>query len=181
MTVTALETRHTAELWTIDPRQTSVEFEVTHFWGLHTVRGRFDRFDGSYTVGPAGSKLELTIDAASVDTGNAARDRHLRAEDFFHVGEHPQVRFRSTSVLATGTGQVHVSGTVTAAGTSIPVSFDASVQLVGGELEVETTTTVDPSSFGMSRGPLWNIRRQATLRVKARVVPARSPRPAAAA
>ena len=76
----------------------SVEFTVKTFWGLMTVRGSFDRFDGSYEVGPDGTTIELTIDADSLDTGNATRDKHLRSTDFFDVDEHPQVRFRSTRV-----------------------------------------------------------------------------------
>lgn len=172
MSSIAIENRQTmTERWTVDRRRTTVEFEVKHFWGLHTVRGRFDRFDGLYAVGSAGSEIELTIDAASVDTGNAARDRHLRADDFFGVTEYPQVRFRSTRVLGTGNGSVHVSGQLIAAGTTVPVVLDASVRLVDGELEVEATTTVDQSRFGMSRGPLWNVRPPAKLHVKARLVP----------
>ena len=85
MSSTITETQTTLERWTADPSRTTVEFEVKHLWGLHTVRGRFRRFDGSYVVGPAGSEIELTIDAASVDTGNAARDKHLRSADFFDV------------------------------------------------------------------------------------------------
>jgi polyisoprenoid-binding protein YceI len=173
MTAVAIDNRQiTSERWAVDPERSTVEFEVKHFWGLHTVRGRFGRFGGSYTVGPAGPQIELTVDAASVDTGNGARDRHLRARDFFHVGEHPQVRFSSTRVLGRGTGHVHVSGTVSAAGASVPVAFDASVRLIGGELEVEATTAVDPRAFGMTRGPLWNIRRPVELHVKARALPA---------
>ena len=106
MSSAAIENRQpTTERWTVDRSQTTVEFEVKHFWGLHTVRGRFDRFDGSYTVGPDGPQIELTVDAASVDTGNAARDRHLQSHDFFDVEEHPLVQFRSTHVVATGTGK----------------------------------------------------------------------------
>jgi polyisoprenoid-binding protein YceI len=74
----------TRERWTVDPSRTIVEFEVEHLWGLHTVRGHFPRFDGSYVRGPAGTALELTIDAASVDTGIAARGRqpgHVPASD----------------------------------------------------------------------------------------------------
>ena len=93
---TQTTTQTTVERWTADRSRTTVEFEVEHLWGLHTVRGRFRRFDGSYVVGPAGSEIELTIDAASADTGNAARDKHLRSADFFDVDEHPLVRFAST-------------------------------------------------------------------------------------
>ena len=73
------ETQTTVERWTVDPSRTTVEFEVEHLWGLHSVRGRFSRFDGSYVVGPAGDAIRLTIDAASVDTGDATRDKHLRS------------------------------------------------------------------------------------------------------
>ena len=77
----------TIEEWTTDPGRTTVEFEAEHFWGLHAVRGRFQSFSGTYVVGPGGSAIELTIDAASVDTGCAARDRHLRSAEFFHAEE----------------------------------------------------------------------------------------------
>ena len=62
----------TVERWNVDRTRTTVEFEVEHLWGLHTVRGRFRSFDGAYIVGPGGSEIELTIDAASIDTGVAA-------------------------------------------------------------------------------------------------------------
>jgi polyisoprenoid-binding protein YceI len=170
MTSTATETTQTTtERWTVDRRRTKVEFEVKHFWGLRTVHGHFDRFHGSYTVGSAGPEIELTIDAASIDTGNAARDDHLRSEDFFDVAEHPQVWFKSTHVLGTGRGGVHVSGVLTAVGKSVPVAFDASVRVIDGELEVEATTTVDQSRFGMSGGPLRTVRPPAKVHVKARL------------
>ena len=99
MTTTEFEQRTAAPTrWTVDPDETSVEFAVKTFWGLMTVHGRFDRFDGSYEVGPDGTTIELTIDADSLDTGHATRDEHLRSTDFFHVVEHPQVRFTSTRV-----------------------------------------------------------------------------------
>jgi polyisoprenoid-binding protein YceI len=158
------------ERWTVDPARTTVEFEVDHFWGLHTVRGRFGRFEGSYVDGPAGLEIELTIDGASVDTGIARRDRHLRSADFLDVDEHPQVRFTSTRVTGLGDGQVRVSGELTAAGTSVPLEFDASVQMIGGELLIEATTTVDQRRFGMSPGPFRNIRHPARMHVATRLV-----------
>ena len=122
----------------------------------------------------AGPEIELTIDAASVDTGISARDRHLRSADFFDVDEHPQVRFTSTRVTGIGDGQVRVSGELEAAGTTVPLVFDASVRLIGGELELEATTTVDQRRFGMRQGPFRNIRPLTTLHVKTRLVRERS-------
>ena len=170
MSSTLTETQTTVEWWTADPARTTVEFEVEHFWGLHTVRGRFRRFDGSYVVGLAGPEIELTIDAASVDTGISARDRHLRSADFFDVAEHPLVRFTSTRVNGLGDGRVHVSGELEAAGARVPVAFDASVRVIDGELELEATTTVDQRRIGMSQGPLRNVRPPAKLHVQTRLV-----------
>jgi polyisoprenoid-binding protein YceI len=63
-----------------------------------------------------------------------------------------------------------VNGTLEAAGTTVPLAFDASVTVIDGELQLEATTTVDPTRFGMTQGPLRNIRPPATLHVKARLV-----------
>ena len=164
------QTQTAVERWTVDPSLTTVEFEVEHLWGLHTVHGRFDRFDGSYVDGTAGPEIELTIDAASVDTGNAKRDEHLRSWDFFDIVPNPQVRFTSTHVTGIGDGHVHVSGELEAAGMSVPLEFDGSVRTIGGELEIEAKTTVDQRRFGMSEGPLRNVRSPTTLHVRARLV-----------
>jgi polyisoprenoid-binding protein YceI len=158
------------ERWRVDRTRTTVELEVEHLWGPHTVRGRFGSFDGAYTVGPGGTEIELTIDAASVDTGVARRDEHLRSPDFFFVDLHPQVRFRSTRITGLGNGNVHVSGDLEAAGTTVPLAFDASVSVIDGELELGATTTVDQWRFGMSEGPLGNIRPPTKLHVIARLV-----------
>jgi polyisoprenoid-binding protein YceI len=155
--------------WSVDPDATSVDFAVETFWGLTTVRGRFDRFDGSYEVGPDGTKIELTLDADSLDTGNRTRDKHLRSSDFFRVAEHPEVRFTSTRVRDARDGTLHVEGNLEAAGSVVPLEFDATVQHVDDALEVEGTTIVDQRQLGMSSGPLGMIRPPATLHVKARL------------
>jgi polyisoprenoid-binding protein YceI len=134
-----------------------------------TVRGRFDRFDGSYEIGPDGTAIDLTIDADSLDTANKTRDKHLRSTDFFHVAEHPRVRFTSTRVHDVGGGILHVVGHLEAAGNVVLLEFPATVQPVGDGLEIETTTTIDQSELGMSSGQLGMIRPPVTLHVKARL------------
>ena len=153
--------------WSIDRDETSVDFAVKTFWGLATVRGRFDRFGGSYEVGPDGTQIELTIDPDSIDTGNRTRDKHLRSTDFFGVAEHAEVHFRSTRVRDAGDGTLHVEGDLEAAGKVVPLEFDATVKQVDDIIEVEATTTVDQQRLGMSSGQLGMIRRPATLHVKA--------------
>ena len=136
--------------WRIDPTRSSIEFHAPNFWGLATVKGKFERYDGTlelYTT-PA---IELTIDAASLNTNNKKRDTHLRSGDFFDVDNHPQVRFVSDSATLSGQ-QLKVRGHLDAAGKSIPVDLDATVRPVGDELEVEAETHADHLHLGMT----WN-------------------------
>lgn len=172
MTTTAVEARPTTS-WTLDPSRSAAVFRVPTYWGLHTVEGRFGRIDGSYVRGPGGPRIELTIDVDSLDTGNRLRDRHLREERFFHVESHPQVRYTSTSVVERGDGTLAVEGYLDAAGRKLPLTLEATIAEGGGELEIETTTTVDQRELGMTYSPLAMIRPPATLHVVARLKPER--------
>jgi polyisoprenoid-binding protein YceI len=170
MTAMEIEQRTAASTrWTVDASETSVEFAVRTFWGLMAVHGHFDRFDGSYEVGPRATTIELTIDADSLDTGNATRDKHLRSTDFFHVAEHPQVRFTSTRVDHAAGDILHVVGRLEAAGEVVSLEFPATVRQVDGALEIEATATIDQRQLGMTGGRLGMIRPPATLHVKARL------------
>jgi len=103
--------------WRLDPARSTAEFRVPNFWGLVKVTGRFERFSGWLEVGEQGERrLELTIDATSINTGNDKRDEHLRSGDFFDTEHHPTVRFVSTSVSDPAGGRIHVQGELLAAG-----------------------------------------------------------------
>ena len=86
-----------AGTYAADPAHSRVGFAVKHL-GIATVRGTFDRFDGTLVVGddPAAASFTATIDAASVDTAEEQRDAHLRSADFFDVERFPTVTFAST-------------------------------------------------------------------------------------
>jgi polyisoprenoid-binding protein YceI len=129
--------------WAVDPRRSTVEFRVPTFWGLSTVAGHFDHFEGPYrSDGDDVPAVDLTIDADSLDTGNETRAKHLRAERFFNVAEYPQVRFSST-LIHKRDRTLAMNGQLEAAGGSVPVALDATVREEGNELEIEATTTVD--------------------------------------
>lgn len=162
--------RSRAHVWRLDPDASTVEFHVPTFWGLHTVAGRFSSFDGSYVDEPDDAAIELNIDATSLDTGNAFRDRHLRSEDFFDVDGHPQVRFTSTQIERHG-ASMRVSGRLEVAARTVPVAVDAKVRELGDALEIEGSTTVDYRELGMTHSPLKMIRTPATLHVKVRLEP----------
>jgi polyisoprenoid-binding protein YceI len=168
MTTTASERTTVApSRWSLDRNGSSVGFTVKTMWGLLPVRGRFDRFAGSYDVGRNGTTIELTIEADSIVTGNAKRDEHLRSSDFFDVDDHAQMRFRSTRVYAVGDEMLHVVGNLEVAGIVEPLEFAATVRPAGEGIAVEATTTVDQRRFGMRSGVLGMICRPTTLHVKA--------------
>ncbi len=157
--------------WRLERAESVAEFRVKHFWGLITVVGHFDRFDGTLDVDADGTPhIVLTIDADSLDTGNVKRDLHLRSADFFDVAEHQQVRFNSSTVTGAGDELLHVSGELEAAGKRIPISFDGRLrQLDQRTIEGEATATADHRQLGMNWSPLGMLRAPATLLVKARL------------
>jgi polyisoprenoid-binding protein YceI len=158
-----------ARQWVIDPARSTIEFKVRHVWGLLAIAGHFDQFDGVYAIGSDGTKIDVTIDAGSIDTGIAKRDNHLRSADFFDATAHPHVRFTSTRVDDAGDGTLHVAGELEAAGKRVTLVLKATVREDGDELEIEATTTVDHRQLGMAAGQLGVVRTPSTLHVTARL------------
>jgi polyisoprenoid-binding protein YceI len=142
--------------WRIDPTRSSVRFRTPTFWGTTTVKGRFERYDGTLDLqhDPA---IELTIEAASLTTNHKTRDRHLRSPDFFDVENHPEVRFVSDRATLDGE-QLTVHGRLYAAGKTMPLDLDATLRAVGDELEVSARTRADHRRLGMTHSTLGMIR-----------------------
>lgn len=155
--------------WRIDPTRSRIEFRTRTFWGLITVKGRFEHYDGTLDLRhePA---VELTIDASSLDTNNTKRDKHLRSADFFGVENHPQIRFVSDSAKLDGE-RLTVSGRLYAAGKSIPLNLDASLRRAGDQLEVEARSSADHRTLGMIHSPLKMIRTPSELIIHGRLLP----------
>jgi polyisoprenoid-binding protein YceI len=155
--------------WQLDPQRSSVEFRAGHFWGLATVTGSFDDYEGQLDL-DATPAIELEIDAASLQTGNRKRDEHLRSSDFFDVENHPRVRFLSDAVeLQDDT--LKVRGSLSARERSIPLELDAELRQVDGELEIEATSTAQHRDLGMTWSPLGMIPPHSQLFVKAHLIP----------
>jgi len=113
-----------AGLWRIDPSHAEVAFVGRHF-GLTKIRGRFVGVSGTVAVGddPASSSVEVTIDMATVSSGDVARDDHLRSADFFGVGEYPTATFRSTRVDVIG-ATATIRGDLTIKGISKEIELE---------------------------------------------------------
>lgn len=112
--------------WNIDPVHSQVEFGVRHMM-ISTVKGYFTGIEGAIRLDEqdlAGSSVQVTIDAATIDTRNADRDGHLRSGDFLHVEEFPAIRFESREVKPAGEG-FEVAGDLTIRDVTRPVTLKA--------------------------------------------------------
>jgi polyisoprenoid-binding protein YceI len=118
--------------WALDRNHSAVNFVVRHL-GLSNVRGRFGQFDANLDVGEslADVRVSAEIDMASVDTGNADRDAHLRSSDFFDTDSHPTMSFQSTGVEGAGS-DYELHGDLTINGVTRPIVLE--VEFFGTEV-----------------------------------------------
>lgn len=116
--------------WQLDPTHTSIEFAVKHMM-FTTVRGRFKDVSGTIELNeqnPDSARVEVEMKAASLDTGVAQRDEHLRSADFLDVENAPTVTFRSKRIEGAGFEpgeRFKVVGDLTIRGTTMEVELDA--------------------------------------------------------
>ena len=145
--------------YTIDPTHTRIGFSTRHAM-VTTVRGQFTQFAGTAhvdTANPAASSVSLTIQAASIDTGVADRDAHLRSADFFDADTHQEITFTSTKVERDGEDWV-VTGDLTLNGVTkevtVPFELTGSARDPFGNLRIgfEGGTTVNRKDWGVT----WN-------------------------
>lgn len=155
--------------WQLDARRSSVGFRARHLWGLGTVEGHFADYRGHLDIG-ASPAIELTIEAASVETGNHRRDKHLRSRAFLGADEHPRMQFVSDSVDARGDA-LEVRGRLSVRGQSIPLEVVASVRRLTGDLEIDVAVTVSHRELGMTFNPLGMIPPCSELFVRAHLIP----------
>lgn len=143
--------------YALDKAHSTVEFVARHLM-ISKVRGRFESFDGTFTIGevPEDSHVEVTIDAASVSTKEGQRDDHLRSGDFFDVEHYPTWTFSSTKVEDEGDGIWKVTGDLTIRGVTKPVvlavEFDGAGSTPWGTTAVgfSATAEIDREQWGVS-------------------------------
>src|ERR1700736_1825648 len=98
--------------YNLDPTHANVGFAVRHL-GISPVRGSFERFQGTFDATGDAPVLQGVVEVASINTGDAQRDAHLAAPDFFDVEQHPEIRFHSTGVEPSEDGNVKLAGEIT--------------------------------------------------------------------
>ncbi|HVZ76346.1 MAG TPA: YceI family protein [Gemmatimonadaceae bacterium] len=147
--------------WQIDASHTLVEFAVKHMM-IATVKGRFATVSGSVTTqgeDPKTAIVDVTIDAASIDTREDKRDAHLRSADFFNVEQFPTLTFKSKRVDAHADGALRVIGDLTIKDVTREVTLDAEFAGQGKDpwggfrVGYSATTKIKRSDFGLT----WNV------------------------
>lgn len=146
--------------YTLDAAHTRLGFVARHAM-VTKVRGQFTSFEGTFHADaedPSRSSVSVSIDVASVDTGNEMRDGHLRTNDFFDPENYPTITFTSTSISATGPTTFEVTGDLTIRGITKQVSFE--LELTGSvkdpfgndRIGFEGSLVVNRKDFGVN----WN-------------------------
>lgn len=150
-----------AATWDVDPSHTTAGFTVKHML-ISNVRGKFQAVSGTVDYDPAkpeATRINVSIDTASIDTENAKRDEHLRSGDFFDAAKHPKLTFVSKQVKSLGDGRFEVVGDLTMRGATRVVTlnvdgFGTQVKDPYGFTRIggSATTKVNRKDFGIS----WN-------------------------
>ncbi|MCK6627555.1 MAG: YceI family protein [Anaerolineae bacterium] len=112
--------------WQLDKAHSSINFSVRHMM-ISTARGRFEEFDGTFEVNetdPTRSKIEVEIQAASINTKDAQRDGHLKSPDFFDVEKYPVITFKSKRVEKVSGQNVRLVGDLTIKDITKEVALD---------------------------------------------------------
>lgn len=153
-------------IWAVDQAGSEVGFTVRTFWGMMPVKGRFDSFSGSLDVRDPAATGELTIAAASLNTGNKARDKHLRSADFFDVEQHRDITFTIAS-MDQSAGALKIAGSLTIGAKTIPLELD--VALESGDAthaKLKAGTRIAREQAGMTWNRAGMVAGDADLRVE---------------
>jgi polyisoprenoid-binding protein YceI len=140
--------------WVLDPAQSTVTFTHKTMWGLVTVRGRFTDLSGEGVVDPDGSlRGVLKLEAVSVDTKNAKRDKHLRSADFFNVDAHEQISYAVSQADQQPDGSLVLTGELGVVGNVRPLQVTADLSdASASSATLSTELVIDRSDFGVD----WN-------------------------
>ena len=147
------------ETFTFDKVHSEFGFKVRHF--VSKVGGRFTKFDGTIEIdraNPAASSVKLKIEAASIDTGNPAREKHLNSPDFFDTAKFPEITFNSTKIVAKSKDMYEVTGNLTVKGVTKPVVLTVAANGFandghgGQKAGFDVTGKINRKDFGVS----WN-------------------------
>jgi polyisoprenoid-binding protein YceI len=147
--------------WKLDPAHSHAEFKVRHMM-ISNVKGSFTALAGTLTentTDPTRSTIEASIDVASIATGDAQRDGHLKSPDFFDAEKYPQMTFKSTRVERKGEEEYRVTGGLSMHCVTKPVTDEVEGPTAPGKdpwgntrIGLSATTKINRKDFGLN----WN-------------------------
>ncbi|MDH6149053.1 polyisoprenoid-binding protein YceI [Paraburkholderia sp. WSM4179] len=164
-----------ADTYLLDPMHTFPSFEADHFGGLSIWRGKFTKTTGTVTLDRAAKTgtIDVTVDPASVQTGNPKLDDHLRAAEFFDVEKYPTVTYKGTEIKFDGDKPVEVIGALTIRGITKPVNLkiDSFKCMQHPVLKrevcgVEASTEFNRADYGMEFGAKYGFSMQTRLHIQ---------------
>ena len=145
----------TTGTWALDPTHTEIGFTVRHI--MSKVRGKFETFEGTLVTSDdvTNSRVDVSVDLNSINTGTVDRDNHLRSSDFFEVENHPTMTFASSGVVEKAPGELVVQGDLTIKGVTKPLELAVEVLGEGNDpwggtrIGVEATGLISRKEFGI--------------------------------
>lgn len=147
--------------WSIDPAHSAAEFKVKHMM-ISNVKGKFSGLSGTLTLNEgdiAKSSIQASIPVATVNTGDAQRDGHLKSADFFDAEKFANMTFTSLKVVPSGAGELKVTGDLTMHGVTRQVTFDVEGPSQPGKdpwgnfrIGLSATAKINRKDFGL----VWN-------------------------
>jgi polyisoprenoid-binding protein YceI len=147
--------------WNLDPVHSAAEFKVKHMM-ISNVKGQFVNLTGVLILDEANhsnSRVEASIESASINTRDAQRDTHLKSPDFFDVEKFPTLSFKSTRISRASSGELAVVGALTIRGVARNVVFTVEGPTAPAKdpwgntrLGLSATTKINRKDFGLT----WN-------------------------
>ena len=178
MTVVALAAQlaHAADTYQLDPNHTFPSFEADHMGGLSTWRGKFTKTTGTVTIDRAArtGSADVTIDPASVQTGNARLDQHLIGDEFFDVAKYPTATYKGTRMVFDGDTPRRIIGDFTLHGVTRPLTLEIESfkcmqhpVLKREVCGVEAEGAFNRNDFGIDMGKKYGFKMKTTLHIQA--------------
>jgi polyisoprenoid-binding protein YceI len=140
-------------------------------WSGQTIEGRFDRWRADIRFSPEAlkdSRVTVSVDLTSVNTGDEQRDASLPSEDWFDAAEHPKATFTATRFEKTGDGRYVAHGKLNLRGVSRPLDLPWRGQNKGDRAQVSGVTSLDRTAFGVGQGE-WQSTDQIPAKVSVKV------------
>jgi polyisoprenoid-binding protein YceI len=164
-----------ADTYNLDPQHTYPSFEADHFGGVSVWRGKFTKSKGTVVLDRAAKTgtVDVTIDASSIDTGDAALDKHVSSAEFLDATKYPTATYKGTSIRFDGDKPVEVIGTFTLHGVTKPLNLKIdsfkcfqNPMLKREVCGADASAQFDRADYGVNWGQSYGFKTATTLQIQ---------------